>query len=147
MIARRLFQTTALLFSLLASAATANTGRTGFELVVTGLRNDTGIVGVLVFQSANGFPDERARAVLQTGARPSNGTARIALELQRGQYAFAVIHDENENHRMDWKTMMPAEGFGFSRNPTVRVSAPTFDESVINVPPSAQDAVIRLQYF
>jgi uncharacterized protein (DUF2141 family) len=77
MIVRRHLQTTALLLT--ASTANANTDRTAFELVVTGLRNDTGIAGVPVFQSANGFPDERKHAVLQTLARPSSGTARIAL--------------------------------------------------------------------
>ena len=43
-----------------------------------------------------------------------------------GTYAIAVVHDENSNNKMDLAIFLPKEGFGFSRNPTITVGAPSF---------------------
>jgi len=46
--------------------------------------------------------------------------------LPLGTYAIAVIHDENNNSRLDTLAGIPREGFGFSRNPPIRFGAPRF---------------------
>ena len=51
---------------------------------------------------------------------------RASPALPRGDYALAVIHDENGNARLDTIAGIPREGFGFSRNPPIRFGPPRF---------------------
>ena len=46
--------------------------------------------------------------------------------LAPGAYALAVIHDENNNGRLDTFAGIPREGYGFSRNAPVRFGPPRF---------------------
>lgn len=49
--------------------------------------------------------------------------------LPPGTYAVKVIHDENDNGKLDTNFMgMPTEGYGFSNDPKV-MRKPTFDEA------------------
>ena len=47
--------------------------------------------------------------------------------LSPGNYAIAVLHDENNDRQANRNFLgLPTEGFGFSRNPAIGVSAPGF---------------------
>ena len=49
--------------------------------------------------------------------------------LPPGTYAAKVMHDENDNGKLDTNFMgMPIEGYGFSNNPQL-LRKPTFDEA------------------
>ena len=42
----------------------------------------------------------------------------LQFNLPAGNYAVQVMHDENENNKLDTNFMgMPIEGYGFSNNP------------------------------
>ncbi len=58
-------------------------------------------------------------------------TSSYVLEnLPDGIYALAVFHDENHNGQLDKNLFgIPKEGFGFSNNPKVTFSQPTFSEA------------------
>ena len=62
-----------------------------------------------------------------------------------GTWALAVIHDEDADGRLDRFMMMPREGFGFSRNPHLRMGPPSFDEVrfVVAAAPVRQNVTIR----
>ena len=63
-----------------------------------------------------------------------------------GDYAVAVIHDENSNDKLDTFAGIPREGFGFSRNPPIRFGAPRFAAArfALTVMPKQQQ--IRMRY-
>jgi len=47
-----------------------------------------------------------------------------------GTYAIAVFHDKNKNGKLDKNFLgIPKEGYGFSNNPKVGFSQPTFQQS------------------
>ncbi|MBU45212.1 MAG: hypothetical protein CMN76_18515 [Spirochaetaceae bacterium] len=98
---------------------------------VHGLRNQDGIAGALLFRSHQGFPDTKALAYRMAGARIKGTSATIQFSnLPPGNYALSVIHDENENRRMDKNLIsLPKEGFGFSNNPATGMSLPQFEQS------------------
>ncbi len=50
-----------------------------------------------------------------------------------GTYALAVIHDENDNGKLDTFMGMPREGFGFSRNPGIGFGPPRFTSASFDV--------------
>lgn len=133
--------------AIFASAASAQTAACTVTLHVDGFRNQKGDLGVTVFQSPDGWPENNDKA-LQHGGYPFTGnSASVILTLPPGRYAFAVIHDENSNHKLDRNFIgIPKEGFGFSNNPKVYLSAPGFEAVATPVACPATDISIHLIY-
>ena len=59
-----------------------------------------------------------------------------------GTYAFVAMHDKNANGKADFFT----EGFGFSNNPKLILSAPDYEEVAYTVDQGNQEMEIRLTY-
>ncbi len=143
---------------------------------VTGLKNSAGQVCFSLYGGSEGFPrDEEAilsRQCVPTAtafspetAAPETtassaadstapagspaGSLSVVFEgLASGTYAVSVIHDENEDNQINLGTFgVPEEGFGFSRNPTIRTSAPTFREAAVFVLGRNTTAQINLIYY
>ena len=69
------------------------------------------------------------------------------LSIPPGTYALGVVHDENMNGKLDTKWLgIPKEGYGFSNDAKVFLSAPSF--SAAGFPYDEQDLelTIRLHY-
>ncbi len=73
------------------------------------------------------FPDCRkdANAHKQLVNAANAKTIRFS-SVAPGTYAISLVHDENSNGKLDTSMMIPNEGFGFSRNPTVTFGPPKF---------------------
>jgi uncharacterized protein (DUF2141 family) len=114
---------------------------------VSGFRNQKGELGVAVFSSPDGWPEANDNAFFHKDF-PINGDASTAqFTLPQGRYAIAVLHDENENHKLDKNFMgVPKEGFGFSNNPKVGLSAPGFDSAAFQFSCQSTEVSIRLIY-
>ncbi len=67
-------------------------------------------------------------------------------EVPPGRYGVVVLHDENENRRLDKSFFgVPKEGWGMSNNPKPRFSAPRFEAAAVAL--GCDDRVeIRLRY-
>ncbi len=60
---------------------------------------------------------------------PSGESRAIRIaDVPPGGYALLVIHDENRNGKLDTLLGMPREGFGFSRNPALRMGPPHYGD-------------------
>jgi len=98
-------------------------------VVVDGVNDKGGNIGMLVFNSDKGWPDDR-KAALRDIALPAHpGTNTIEVpNLPVGDYAVAVIHDVNKNHKLDKNFMgVPTEQWGMSTNPSHGLKAPAFN--------------------
>ncbi|BBD98662.1 DUF2141 domain-containing protein [Sphingobium amiense] len=112
-----------------------------------GLRSAKGKVLVCVTRRPDHFPDCRDDPEKRAFTVPAK-TGQIPLGmLTPGQYAIAIIHDENGNGRLDTFAGIPREGVGFSRNPALRFGAPSFRSASFAVAGSAVEQDIRLKYF
>jgi len=130
---------------------TAQTKDTGMLTVrVTGARNTKGKIGVTLFQSAQGFPDDTSKAIRQQSVDidPSTMGAEVTFKnLPQGTFAVSALHDENGNGKMDKNFVgMPKEGYGASNNPKKKKRAPTFDEAKFSLNSSEQAIEITLIY-
>ncbi|HTX41837.1 MAG TPA: DUF2141 domain-containing protein [Acidobacteriaceae bacterium] len=114
---------------------------------VTGFRNTKGVAGGTVFASPAGWPEDNARALVH-GPFPIEGNqAMEVFNVPAGRYAVAVIHDENENHKLDRNFLgIPKEGFGFANNPKVLLTAPSFNTAAVEVSCPETQIEIRLIY-
>ena len=63
-----------------------------------------------------------------------------------GVYALSVIHDENGNGRLDRFMAIPREGFGFSRNPRIRMGPPRFEEVRFQVAGPVTRQAVQMKY-
>jgi uncharacterized protein (DUF2141 family) len=100
-------------------------------LVVDGVRNTRGVIGVLLFNSPEGWPEHVASAFISV-AVPAQAPVTVMTihDLPAGVYAIVVLHDENSNMKLD-RTWFgkPKEQWGMSNNPRFFLSAPSFDSA------------------
>ncbi|MBK8705560.1 MAG: DUF2141 domain-containing protein [Saprospiraceae bacterium] len=94
-----------------------------------------GNIHVAVFQNEKAF-SKKSGGVFEKVLSYSGG-AKYGLEvpaLAYGRYSVAVFQDLNGNGRLDANTLgVPTEPYGFSNNPKVKWSAPTFDETAVSL--------------
>jgi uncharacterized protein (DUF2141 family) len=114
---------------------------------IDGFRNQKGDAGLSIFNSSDGWPESNDKA-FQHGPHPYTGTSTtITLQVPPGRYALVALHDENNNHKLDRNMFgIPKEGFGFSNNPKVLLSAPSFDTAAITVACPTTETTIHLIY-
>jgi uncharacterized protein (DUF2141 family) len=157
---RALVQASTVLLALACSCRTARlaaqSGASSIEsgctlrIHVDGLRNSTGVVGSVVFKSADGWPEDPKKAFRRgpTPIIPGDRQATVVWDhLPPGDYGVAAIHDENRNAKLDRNLIgIPKEGFGFANNPHVGLSAPAFPAAVVHVGCPATETTIHLQY-
>lgn len=117
------------------------------RIQVTGFRNDKGKAGGIIFASPAGWPEDRSKAVAHGGFDIHGDQVREEFQLPPGRYGIAVIHDENENQKLDRRFLgIPKEGFGFANNPRVLFSPPSFQTASTEVACPATEIQIRLIY-
>jgi uncharacterized protein (DUF2141 family) len=132
---------TVLILALPAHAAT-------LQISVLGVRNNHGQIYVCVFATGEGFPacDHDPQAVRHV-APASAGTMRFALDVAPGRHAVSVLHDENDNRRLDMSVLgIPREGVGVSNNPPPRWGPPRLNDSLFTVGDTGGAIDIRLVY-
>jgi uncharacterized protein (DUF2141 family) len=115
---------------------------------VTGLRDDTGQVGCLLFASANGFARDPKRAVARRLVPISGKAALCVFEPVRpGTYAVIAMHDENSNGKLDMNVLgMPTEGFGTTGAGRGRFGPPKFEDAAFQYPGGAMTVSITIRY-
>jgi uncharacterized protein (DUF2141 family) len=138
---RRLLLPAALFVSLTAQSDGAD-----IEIQIQGLRNTDGVVRLCMTRDQAFFPncaDDR-EAVKATVSASQAGSMR--LRVVPGIYALSVIHDANSNGRLDRTMGVPRESFGFSRNPRIRMGAPTFEEVRFRVGAGGGRAIVQMKH-
>jgi len=98
---------------------------------VTGLKNLKGQLGILVFQNEDGFPMDPEKATKEVLIPIKEESIKYTFEnLPFGEYAVAVMHDENMNDKLDTNFLgIPKEGTGVSNNVKSSLGAPKFKEA------------------
>lgn len=119
------------------------------RLTVTNLRNDKGFVLVSLYKEGVGYPDKTEKAFRNGKASITNGKAvLIFTDIPEGQYAIALLHDENNDRKMN-KTFLglPKEGYGFSNNAMGAFGPPAYSKaSFTHKAGTITDLSIRTRY-
>lgn len=115
------------------------------DVALDHLRSAKGLIRVCLTADPANFPACTDDADAVTLNLPA-AAGRFSLPgLRRGNYALAVIHDENGNGRLDTFAGIPREGFGFSRNAIALFGPPRFAAArfAIGDQPAAQRVTMR----
>ena len=120
----------------------------GIRVEITGLRNNNGYVLVSVFKEGSGFPDQAEKAVRKAKLGINNRKAAIVFnDIQPGQYAISILHDENGDQKMNTNSLgIPKEGYGFSNNVTGAFGPPSFRRASFKYNGDLSSLTIRTRY-
>ncbi len=125
------------------AACQTGTNKTSVLISVKGVITDEGNVRVQVYDDN---PDDflaSGKKLMRVDVPTLADEMDICVILPGpGTYAFVVMHDKNANGKADFFT----EGFGFSNNPKLVLSAPDFKEVAFGVKEGAQKMEISLTY-
>lgn len=117
------------------------------DVHVDKLRSAKGVLRICLTADPANFPAcvDDARAV--TRSVPASETLVRFDGLPHGRYAIAVIHDANNNARLDTVLGIPREGFGFSRNPAITFGPPRFKAAQFEIDTDTVSQTVAMRYF
>jgi uncharacterized protein (DUF2141 family) len=118
------------------------------QVRLAGLRSTDGVVRLCLTQrTQQAFlkcQDDPARV---TKVLPAKAATTIRIDgLKPGEYSLLLIHDENGNGKLDKMMAMPREGFGFSRNPAIRMGPPHYGDVHFRVPAGESAQTVKVRY-
>ncbi|MDJ0643101.1 MAG: DUF2141 domain-containing protein [Erythrobacter sp.] len=119
------------------------------EITVTNLRSTEGVVRACMTTNKDVFPRCRKDPASHRTVVPAGKTVTIRFTgVKPGDYAIALLHDENDNGKADRTLgMIPREGYGFSRDAKVRMGPPKFRDAVFTHGAEKQKLTIKMRYF
>ena len=114
---------------------------------VSGVRNGNGQIAITLYPDNSGKFLAKGGALAVGRVKAVSGTTRGCIFLPAtGTYAVAIYHDENANEKLDRNGILPAEGYGFTNNPSTMVGLPSFRSVRLNVPKTGLTTQIKLTY-
>jgi uncharacterized protein (DUF2141 family) len=136
-------------FGLAAGLAAAPAQAGEVIITVTDLRSTKGVVRACMTTREDIFP----KCIKDPGSHRTVVPAGEKVEIRftgvkPGDYAIALLHDENDNGKADRALgMMPKEGYGFSRDAPVKMAPPKFRDAVFAQGEGTRRLTIRMRYF
>jgi uncharacterized protein (DUF2141 family) len=130
------------------SSCTGPATDTRLYVQVEGVRASQGLVAVSLYADESSKFLAR-RGSIYTGRVPAEApSTTVCLHLpEPGIYALAAYHDEDGDRSLDRGSLgLPTEGVGFSNNPRLVLSLPSFRSVRLSVPRTNMLTRITLRY-
>ena len=118
-------------------------------ITVTDLRSTKGVVRACMTTREDIFPKCIKDPASHRTVVPAGEKVEIRFSgVKPGNYAIALLHDENDNGKADRALgMMPKEGYGFSRDAPVKMAPPKFKDAVFTQGEGTNRLTIKMRYF
>ena len=140
------------LLILFAPAVTASE----LKITVEGIRSTQGTILIGLYDSLETFTraielsdkdgflnDPNRFAAVALRANAARKSAVVLTNLDPGQYAIILFHDENGNGKLDKNVLgVPTEPYGFSNNAQGFLGPPAFKEAVMQI--TGSDKAVRI---
>lgn len=100
-------------------------------LQIEGCKNDKGQLLVSLFNEPTGYPSDGKKAFRKTSVAVKKGITLVEWkDIPEGSYAVALLHDENNDLKMNLTLIgLPKEGYGFSNNALGLAGPPSFQKA------------------
>ena len=130
------------------AGCTGPASATWLNVKVNGVRNGKGLIAVTLYPDSSGKFLAKHGSMYVGRVNAESGTVRTCIFVPKtGVYAVAVYHDENSSQKFDRNGLgLPAEGYGFSNNPSTIGGLPSFRSVRLNVPKSGLTTQITMKY-
>jgi uncharacterized protein (DUF2141 family) len=131
-----------------ALALPAATPVSDVTVTASGLRSSKGVIRACMTADPVRFPRCTGDAAAYRLVIPAAKSAELRFHnVTPGRYAIALLHDENANGKADRAlSMIPKEGFGFSRDAPVRMGPPKFGAAAFKVDAGDVTQAIHMRY-
>ncbi len=118
-------------------------------VTITDLRSTKGVVRACMSKREDVFPKCNQDPAALRVVVPAAETVVLRFPaVKPGDYAVALLHDENNNGKADRSMgMMPKEGYGFSRDAPVKMAPPKFRDAVFTQGEGTTRLTIKMRYF
>ncbi len=131
-----------------ATEGACNRASTAIDVRVHGVRSDRGYVTFVLYGDN---PDDflvKGKKIFKRQFAAKRGTVAFCVIVPKaGAYAASVYHDENGNRKFDRNWIgIPAEGAGFSNNPTLLLGPPSHAQAAFQVSNGPKRLEIQLNY-
>ena len=106
------------------------------NVVVDKLRNSKGEVIFSLYNKDGSLPDEKLEKYFKQKKASIEGTTSKVMfdNLEEGDYAIFMVHDENKNGKIDKGFLLPTEGVGVSNFDTINIlHKPNFKKASFRV--------------
>ena len=119
------------------------------KVQIDGLKEAKGQICYSLFSRSKGFPDSEDDKFQAECIPIQAPIPMLTIEnLDSGTYALAFFHDANEDGKLNRNFLgIPQEGFGFSQDPEVTTSPPSFGESAVLVIGAETNLQVQMRYF
>ena len=126
----------------------ADPNQVRLQISVSGMRSTDGNIAITI------YPDDSAH-FLDGAYKLARQAAAVTLPVSHacfafaapGFYAVALFHDENSNGHFDTTMLgLPAEGYGFSNNPTLYLGPPSLNQVRFAAHPGDNPIDVKLKY-
>jgi uncharacterized protein (DUF2141 family) len=116
-------------------------------LTVTEVKSTEGVVRVLLFKSADGFPDEPEKALKSASVKIQGNKAVVTFDdIPEGTYAISVFHDSRNVGKLRTNALgIPRDGYGFSNNASATFGPPSFEKAAFKVDSGKNNIQISLK--
>jgi len=118
---------------------------TRLTVIVDEVQSNRGLMTASLYpaDSSQYLAKDGAIRVWRVAARAPSTSMCIWLK-GPGTYALAIYQDTNSDHRPDVGPLGPTKPYGFSRNPRIFLSAPSFDHVKFQAGPGETTIHVRL---
>jgi uncharacterized protein (DUF2141 family) len=130
------------------AGCTGKPSDTWINVTVEGVKSSDGLIAVTL------YPDNPKRFLVKNGSlqvgrvKAVAGTTRACITVPKpGIYVLAIYHDEDGDENFDRTGLgLPAEGYGFSNNPSTLAGLPSFRSVRLAIPRAGLNTRIKLKY-
>lgn len=119
-------------------------GGAAVQVRFVGLKDRGGTVRAQLYgDNPDTFLDKGARLSFIEAPVPAGGVAALCVQLPRpGSYALFGFHDRNGNGKKEFSV----DGFGFSRNPRMRLGKPDLADTLVQFRAGVETIDIVMNY-
>jgi uncharacterized protein (DUF2141 family) len=104
------------------------------EVSIKNIKNINGYIQIGLYNDPNVFPKVDKEFKRYYFKVSSTNMTYTIKDLSKGKYAIATYHDENSDKKCNRNMIgYPTEDFGFSNNIKVFLTAPSFDQALIEL--------------
>ena len=124
-------------------------GTYSLTVKVEKLRNSKGVVQFSLYDKDGTIPDKKYTKYFKqlTGEIRNSSSVVTFAKLPVGRYAVNILHDENQNKKIDKGFMLPIEGVGFSNYQSIGLgNKPKFSKASFELKANVTKA-IKVIYF
>lgn len=115
-------------------------------VVVSNVKSEKGYILVALYNSGRSF---LVTPVKTASAKAKEGHVMVVFQdIPEGDYAATVLHDLNDNKKMDENLLgIPKEGFGFSNDAMGSFGPPGYKECIFPVAGNTVTTGVKLRHY